>query len=456
MKENTTIKNDGVISDPINHVFNELVFIEPSNLPFTRENIKSISEKIQKEFIKVFNDKYNSYFSNMFPKFFTHTDKDFSLDNIDKSPSIYLFGAINYLGLSKFEKDTKPYDEIGFTPKLSKMSANHIGGLNCFGYLVLIGSMCKVRGIPVEICIRPDHPLLLVTLEGQKYIVDPLAGTTPLDKVKGKLKKVEGKLEKMKGKLNIRNGKKIFFQDYSKACKKWSQMMYIHDFDEGIIYEILENLEVYRQVALGKENIFLPNMERECRKLIESHKDFFLMNNWRMVQENIFPDIHETFLHFEKEWRREQKIIRRWRNSDFTNELLYQVLEKGLIEVGLHDKKRHMMNPVWDEVFNHDIQLYSKYMLQFIENPLKYFDRIEYLHPLVQFMLCRITEESFGLTEEYQCRLRANLAFRILDKKDKIEQNQINFKQFKKPKENVQIRKKEKEGKPERYTHCRK
>jgi len=180
------------------------------------------------------------------------------------------------------------YGAWGFTPKLAAMRTKDYerpyekDGKNCFGVVQGLGAFLSKMGLPFEMGITADHPFVVVEVEGKTYLAS-LFG-----------------VHEAKGNFETRDGYKMYVP--SPEDKLPYKLMTVWNFDEALVYELLENFEVLRQMSLGNEVESLPGTEESGMKLAEQHRGVLQGASWRAIQEKVTPHLAAYFREHQAEW----------------------------------------------------------------------------------------------------------------------------------------------------------
>lgn len=187
------------------------------------------------------------------------------------------------------------YGAWGFTPKLAAMRTKDYerpyekDGKNCFGVVQGLGAFLSNMGLPFEMGITADHPFVVVEIEGKAYLAS-LFG-----------------VHEAKGTFERRDGYKMYIP--SPEDKLPYKLMTVWNFDEALVYELLENFEVLRQMSLGNEVESLPGTEESGMKLAEQHRGVLQGASWRAIQEKVTPRLATYFREHQAEWGPEVERI---------------------------------------------------------------------------------------------------------------------------------------------------
>jgi hypothetical protein len=162
--------------------------------------------------------------------------------------------------------------------------------------------------------ITADHPFAIVDIEGKTYLAS-LYG-----------------IHEAKGTFEPHGGYKTYTP--SPEDKIPYKLMTVWNFDEALVYELLENLEVLRQISLGNEIENLPRTLESGKQIAEQYKDQLQATSWRDIQNKVLPELSEYFRDTDNTWKLEvdRVGVERW-----TNELFKQVMEAGQSATTLKD-----------------------------------------------------------------------------------------------------------------------
>lgn len=212
------------------------------------------------------------------------------------------------------------YGAWGFTPKLAAMRTKDYerpyekDGKNCFGVVQGLGAFLNNMGLPFEMGITADHPFVVVEIEGKTYLAS-LFG-----------------VHEAKGTFETRDGYKMYAP--SPEDKLPYKLMTVWNFDEALVYELLENFEVLRQMSLGNEVESLPGTEESGMKLAEQHRGVLQGASWRTIQEKVTPKLATYFREHQAEWGPEVKRINMARHI---NHSFVEITKAGQSATSLKD-----------------------------------------------------------------------------------------------------------------------
>ena len=309
---------------------NKLIFTEPVDINITKENVKEISQKIQEEYIKLdinLLDKRKQQINSFLGTLKLDLDEE-EYDNNDYpliedknkiSDKEFLEDFLNLFRAKRGVDDSIGYYPWGFTPKLSQNIEDFEIGKNCFGITTFMGSVCKKRGIDVELGITPDHPYVIANLPDGTYALD---GQT-------KTKKLEGVLED--------HGNYKIYRT-TEEDNILTKMIMIQNFDNAVVYEILENMEVLRQVSLGKTGITLPGSYESGIKIASDNKEVLQKINWKDLQNELFPEIIKSFSDCKEEWSQEVSRVASRRKEFHAENIFVKIAYKAQGETSFKEQ----------------------------------------------------------------------------------------------------------------------
>lgn len=212
------------------------------------------------------------------------------------------------------------YGAWGFTPKLAAMRTKDYerpyekDGKNCFGVVQGLGAFLSNMGLPFEMGITADHPFAVVEIEGKTYLAS-LFG-----------------VHEAKGTFETHDGYKMYAP--SPEDKLPYKLMTVWNFDEALVYELLENFEVLRQMSLGNEVESLPGTEEGGMKLAEQHRGVLQGASWRTIQEKVTPRLAAYFREHQAEWGPEVERINMARHI---NHSFVEIMKAGQSATSLKD-----------------------------------------------------------------------------------------------------------------------
>ncbi|MES2416300.1 MAG: hypothetical protein V4504_01210 [Patescibacteria group bacterium] len=323
MSRNEMPKN---YQEAFKNLANKLIFTEPTDMLINKENIKAISQKIQDESIDLDDNLQTERrrATNRLIGIKTEVPKFSMLEGIiNKSEKDFLEDiSATTIALNVID-DGVQYHTWGFTPKLAKNAGEKDINRNCFGMTTFIGALCNKRGIKIDMGITPDHPYVIAYLEDGSYIADG-----------------QNKLKKLTGNFEEHGNYKIYRP--TKEDKLLTKMIMIEDFDQALIYETFENIEILRQISLGKKDITLPGSYEEGMKIADENKELLQKIDWRDMQKKLFPEIHKSFIENKKDWEEEIKRMGDKRKQYFAENTFFEMSEDAkkfvLLREDLKDK----------------------------------------------------------------------------------------------------------------------
>ncbi len=336
----------------------QLIFTEKQMFPLSKENAKAISRQIQDEFIVGFDRNYfrmTSHFHSFIINLNIENQEKKYEEDITKNNNLevqfgmsqkfselrdkndakaYISSVLCYLWISGHQDDTWQnlmYKAQGCTPKLSFATKKHniLSEMNCIGYNIYIGSLCnRLLGIPTYFGIAPDHPFTFVEIEENTYIIDGQDSSNGIKRAKGEVLECDGYT--------------IYYPRNKKEHRK-TRMVFVHNFDDSVLYEILENLNALKQAAQGNVDVLLPTYRENVLPLVEENKDFLIKGEWRKMQKILFPEICRSLKEHARRWDAEVLRVRKTREKFHKryelNLAWNQILEKAIIAAGWKGKK---------------------------------------------------------------------------------------------------------------------
>lgn len=332
-------------------VLNKLVFTEPANIPITRENVKTISQKIQDEYIYI-HEELQMERRNMF-KFLHDETKEpryklLGEKEMDMSEEDFLENFIETIRAINVVDDGHNYYSWGFTPKLAEGIDKGSISKNCFGMTTFIGALCQKRGLKVDMGITPDHPYVFVHTKNGIYIAD---GQT--------------KTQKTIGFFEEHGDYKIYRP--TKEDDVLTNMIMVENFDDAVVYAILENIEVLRQVSLGNKDITLPGSYEKGMEIANENKELLQKVNWKDMQKKLFPEIDKSFLDNIGEWSTEVKKVSEHRKESFIQHLFMGLSHKALGETSFKGKSEEELIEMGNMFLK-----YGNEIMQFLKNGISF------------------------------------------------------------------------------------
>ena len=210
--------------------------------------------------------------------------------------------------------DSNPYNAWGFTPKLANGKTERDQGVwefgksgsNCFGVVQTLGALYNRMGLDFEMGITADHPFAIAYVEGKTYL-SSLFG-----------------VHEAKGSFEMRDGHKLYIP--SPEDKIPYKLMSVWNFDEGLVYEQLENFEVLRQMSLGNKVRNLPRSEESGKALAEQHHGTLQNASWRTLQKKLTPHLAAYFQNTRVQWEMELERVSMMREM---HKFFDEVMEAG-------------------------------------------------------------------------------------------------------------------------------
>jgi hypothetical protein len=204
------------------------------------------------------------------------------------------------------------YDVWGFTPKLAAARTKKYirpyerDGKNCFGVVQGLGGIFNQMGLAFEMGITADHPFAVVQVEGITYLAS-LFG-----------------MKEAKGTFEQRDGYKMYTP--APEDKIPYKLMTVWNFDEALVYELLENFEVLRQMSLGNEVETMPGSEESGMRLTEQYRGALQAASWRDIQSKVTPRLATYFRTHQDEWAGELERVSLQREI---NHFFEEVMDAG-------------------------------------------------------------------------------------------------------------------------------
>lgn len=195
-----------------------------------------------------------------------------------------------YIGMRRFE-ESNAYGAWGFTPKLSGLRTKEknfyfgMDGKNCLGVTQALGGMFRRMGLHFEMGITADHPFALVQFEDKTYLAS-LYG-----------------IAEIKGKFEYKNGYKMYIPAEGDNIPE--SLMLVWNFDEALVYQVLENVELLRQISLGNVVVRLPGTQERAKEIATRYKDVLQGADWRKIQSKVAPELSQYFEDENKSWELE-------------------------------------------------------------------------------------------------------------------------------------------------------
>lgn len=291
---------------------NTLILIAETGIMITRDTIDGFSKKIQKQFISL---------DEALIEIAMKTAAGLKPKDPYKSFSI-ISEETNAMSTKEFVKYINTFDETyafldeyegwGFTPALSLIVGEIAFSKNCFGRAITIGAVLQERGIKIELGITPDHPYVITYIGDEIYVAN--AGSD---------------LVKLEGVIQQHEGYKIYRPSENEQKEGITgKIIVLHDFNKAIVYEILENIELLRQISLGNPFSTLPGAQQLGVKLAIDYKNILQGADWKRVQETLFPEIEESLLSLGDEWYDEIDRIAEIREKNYPTHRLNTITKK--------------------------------------------------------------------------------------------------------------------------------
>ena len=174
--------------------------------------------------------------------------------------------------------------------------------------------------------ISIDHPEVLVHTDGEYFFLN-------LDKdgiVKEELPCTE---EKKVGYQILRLKPEYKYEDI------FTQKLYfVLDFDDAVLFEILENIEILRRMSLGIEVESLPGTYADGMKIAKDYAEVLQATDWGILQAKLFPEIVNIFYENEEEFANERKEVLAHRVITLANEIFKEALVIAQGETSLSNK----------------------------------------------------------------------------------------------------------------------
>ncbi len=333
-----------------NNLANELIFAEQAEAQLSRESATEISQKIQTQFVEIQENKRREMMSKVssafkdegFPFESANADLGMITDKMrELPPKEFLKQFTPFLNIESMESG---YYGWGFTPKLASTENGGIKA-NCLGQAILLGTYCKKMGIKVEMGITPDHPFVVATIDEKKYAI----GTSELKDL------TEGLQEK--------DGYSIY-KPNGNTKRDDNQIIVIHDFDQAVLHEILENFAVLSKVADKEFAYLLPGSKSEGEKIAKEHKGTLLATDWQTLQNKLFPEIQKSFEEVNDEWSKEIDRIKNLRARQYKAKILNGAFRGGF---KLTSQKQEPFEAIFPELFNQS-RLYKEQIISYLRN----------------------------------------------------------------------------------------
>jgi len=320
-----------------------LIFETPAHFRLTRKSVPELSRHVQESFKK--QDELHEIERNEFiegemmrarnqmrdnlEEIMPKAARDIKRDNLpvekkidERSVTEKVLTAVELyiIGHGREYWQSQGYGAWGFTPKLAAIRTKDYerpyekDGKNCFGVVQGLGAFLSNMGLSFEMGITADHPFAVVEIEGKTYLAS-LFG-----------------VHEAKGTFETRDGYKMYAP--SPEDKLPYKLMTVWNFDEALVYELLENFEVLRQMSLGNEVESLPGTEESGMKLAEQHRGVLQGASWRAVQEKVTPRLAAYFREHQAEWEPEVERINMARHI---NHSFVEIMKAGQSATSLKD-----------------------------------------------------------------------------------------------------------------------
>lgn len=320
----------------------EMIFTEEVDLPLSKENIPAISEAMQQQFINIQTERRrrNLESINRFEARFLTSEQIeqrnkehyiFTPSMMDLPEREFLWHLYVRFGMTSVFDQGNGYDSRGFTPKLAKYDNEENVETNCVGLTTMFGAYCKKRGLKVELGITPDHPMVIVEAEGVQYIVD---GQRPPIKLHGVFDEKDGyKIYHVSP--DDREGG---LEDEKSGNPIDQKFIIVHDFNRAVMYEVLENISIFKSVANNEEVDLVPGSRREVYELSKKYAEVLKKGDWRSMQQKLFPEIERSFVENKDAWTEEIERMKDFRKQEKKNSLMLDLLFLAQNETHFKDK----------------------------------------------------------------------------------------------------------------------
>ncbi len=291
-----------------------LIFNEPLECELNTKNLPRIAQKLRNEMIDLdtrSQRKARVYSETLFAglefngkKIFPEENRtvtDYELNGflreihgqIRSSDRTFMIGFTNSYAKRDPIYQQYMYDKWGFTPRLAELKRKDDHEFltkvavrkNCFGTTLGLGSYFGVRGLKFDLAITADHPYVVVYLGKETYLASL------------------GLPIKMHNKIIECDGYKTY-RPHPKDNLPHSFMV-IHDFDRGILYETLENMEMLRLISKGVDVTRLPRTFEEGFEVADMHREILQRTNWKILATKLFPEITRSLLENKEDWQHE-------------------------------------------------------------------------------------------------------------------------------------------------------
>jgi hypothetical protein len=313
--------------EAIKNIFNDFIFIEPKDFSIDVGNTKELSLLVQEEFLKLKDNQKQAWLIKeqaRAERAKQRIDKIKSREKTGDKIQDFLIEKMDNITLTMAESLIEnikkgnyfvmdDYHSWGFTPKLisEKLAPEDIFlKPNCFGIAMLKGVSNKQKNLDTYLLSSVDHPEVMIKKDGKSYIdagiIDPE--------------------QPIKQKLDEKDGYEILrLPEDDKDIQKF---FLIFPFDEGMLYEIFENLEVLKRLLRGGEVHGLPGTKEEGLKLAKRFEAELLAGDWRELQRKLFPTIYKAFVDNKQELEKEIERVSGERLKIFASKILNEALEE--------------------------------------------------------------------------------------------------------------------------------
>jgi len=336
---------------------NKLIFTESTDIEINKENIKAISEKIQQEYIHLYEDLQIERTQDIYNFFGIEKEKrNFLLVREDKmkmSERDFIEYVTAMLTAHRVVDCDVDYYNWGFTPKLAQMAEGLKIGKNCFGTTTFVGSLCKKRGINIDMGITPDHPYVIAYLPDGIYALDG-----------------QSKEQKLSGKFEDHGSYKIYRT--TEEDDILAKMIMVQNFDNAVLYEILENMEVLRQVSLDKKGVVLPGSYESGAKIASDNKEIVQKINWKDLQSKLFPEISKSFLDHKEEWSQEVSRMASKRKKFYAENIFIDIAQDAQQETSFREQEFGEGQKALGTLFKQ----YKNEIVQFLKNNVNFNDSV--------------------------------------------------------------------------------
>jgi hypothetical protein len=278
---------------------------------FLRRKLKHVSKESRVKVLKEIRESQKRYLAVV--EFFKLASKhDVVSEELKESELKSIFTKV-HLWYKDFDD---LYFEYGFSPRIS----NLLQGINCFGFVQILGAVLLKAGFEVKMAIGVNHPYCLVKI-GQKIQMLSLYG-----------------LESFPEKF-IQESEKGIFADFRNSKKEDAPDMNLGDGDEkffiicdfklGVVYEMLEQFKAYKAIKEGGATLSLPDFDADMKtSFVDRLYEDLEGVDWGMVQDKIIPKLSKMFKECERILSEEyHRILPRYEKSQ-AEKFLGQVFDK--------------------------------------------------------------------------------------------------------------------------------